>query len=89
MPLYDYKCDACGHQFETMQSMNDDPLTRCPECDDNTLKKMVSAPSFAFKGSGWYKDLYGSSGAKPAASESKPAETKKSDSKPKAAAANA
>jgi putative FmdB family regulatory protein len=90
MPFYDYHCQACGHEFETMQGINDAPLTECPNCGDNTLKKQVSAPAFAFKGSGWYKDLYGSSKAKPSESktstESKPADTKKSDAKPKAAA---
>lgn len=90
MPLFDYQCQSCGHQFETLQSVNDAPLEQCPECNDHALKKLVSAPAFAFKGSGWYKDLYGSSGtnAKPSTptnTESKPAETKKTDVKPKAA----
>lgn len=97
MPFYDYKCQSCGHQFEALQGINDDPLTQCPECNDHTLNKLVSAPAFSFKGSGWYKDLYGSSASKPAetktsTTESAPAETKtsdKPDTKPSAAAASA
>lgn len=61
MPLFDYRCEACEHQFETIQGINDEPLTECPECRKDELKKLVSAPSFTFKGGGWYKDLYGSS----------------------------
>ncbi len=62
MPLYDYACGQCDHEFEALQSMNDAPLVICPECTKNTLKKKASAPAFAFKGGGWYKDLYGSAG---------------------------
>ena len=70
MPLYDYKCQDCGHEFEALQSMKDDPLTTCPVCENESLKKMVSAPAFSFKGGGWYKDLYGSAGASDKSSDS-------------------
>jgi len=65
MPLYDYRCGECAHEFEVLQGISDSPLTSCPECKEDTLKKLASAPAFTFKGGGWYKDGYGSSNAKP------------------------
>ena len=54
MPLYEYHCDACEHEFEALQKMSDAPLTRCPKCEQGQLQKMVSAAAFQLKGSGWY-----------------------------------
>ena len=53
MPIYEYKCSNCGHQFEKIQKFSDDPLKKCPKCDKNTLNKLISSPSFRLKGSGW------------------------------------
>lgn len=61
MPLREYLCEACEHQFETIQGVNDAPLTTCPECGKERLKKLIAAPAFNLKGGGWYKDLYSSS----------------------------
>lgn len=55
MPIYDYKCSECDHQFEVIQKFSDEPLKKCPECYLNTVSKMVSAPSFRLKGAGWYE----------------------------------
>ncbi len=55
MPFYEYACQACGHQFETLQKISDDPLKKCPGCGKQKLTKLVSAPSFRLKGSGWYE----------------------------------
>ncbi len=55
MPIYDYECTACQHEFEVMQKVNDAPLKQCPECTQDTLQKKVSAPSFRLSGSGWYE----------------------------------
>jgi|TARA_B110000914_G_scaffold224922_1_gene244121 putative FmdB family regulatory protein len=55
MPIYDYKCLECDHQFEVIQKFSDEPLKKCPECNLNTVSKMVSAPSFRLKGAGWYE----------------------------------
>lgn len=55
MPIYEYKCDACGHEMEAMQKMADDPLTECPKCHKKALKKLVSATGFRLSGSGWYE----------------------------------
>ncbi len=55
MPIYDYKCSSCGYQIEIIQKISDKPMIACPQCDKKTLKKLVSAPSFRLKGSGWYE----------------------------------
>lgn len=55
MPFYDYRCDACGHEFEAMQKISDAPLTDCPECGKPELKKLLSAAGFRLKGGGWYE----------------------------------
>ncbi len=59
MPIYEYACPDCGHEFETMQKVSAPRLTDCPECEGEQLRKKVSATSFSLKGSGWYKDHYG------------------------------
>lgn len=55
MPLYEYRCNACGHELEAMQKMSDAPLTLCPECGEPALKKQLSAAAFRLKGGGWYE----------------------------------
>lgn len=57
MPIYEYECLQCGKQSEVLQKMNDAPLTTCSECGGE-LKKLLSAPSFQFKGSGFYATDY-------------------------------
>ena len=54
MPFYEYRCADCGHEFEAMQKMSDEPLVDCPECGRPGLVKLVSAAGFQLKGSGWY-----------------------------------
>ena len=55
MPIYEYQCQSCEHYFDVLQKMSDDPLTYCPECGEQQLKKLLSAPNFGLKGSGWYE----------------------------------
>ena len=55
MPIYEYKCQNCGHSFEVLQRISEEPLSACPECKKNALKKLVSAPNFRLKGKGWYE----------------------------------
>lgn len=55
MPIYEYQCQACGHVFEAMQKMADEPLKKCPECKKSKLQKLVSAAGFRLSGSGWYE----------------------------------
>jgi putative FmdB family regulatory protein len=55
MPIYEYRCAACGHDLEALQKMSDSPLRKCPECGKSQLRRLVSAPSFRLKGGGWYE----------------------------------
>ena len=55
MPIYEYRCDNCGHELDVLQKISEDPLTRCPKCEQDTLVKRVSAPGFRLKGGGWYE----------------------------------
>ena len=55
MPIYEYACRACGHAFETMQKASEPRLTVCPACGEPQLRKLLSAPVFRLKGSGWYE----------------------------------
>ncbi len=54
MPIYAYKCSACGHAKDVLQKMSDAPLSTCPECGQATFSKQVTAAGFQLKGSGWY-----------------------------------
>jgi putative FmdB family regulatory protein len=55
MPIYEYQCEACGHVFDSLQKISEPPLTTCPDCSAEALKKLVSAPAFRLKGGGWYE----------------------------------
>lgn len=57
MPIYEFECEKCGHQFERMQKISDPPPKVCPKCHGKVRKK-ISATSFHLKGGGWYKDGY-------------------------------
>lgn len=61
MPTYEYRCNACGKEFEYQQRMSDPDLTKCEACNEDKLEKLISRTAFQLKGSGWYKDLYSSS----------------------------
>jgi len=54
MPIYTYRCENCGVQFERRQKFSDDPLKRCPECNKNALRKVYLPVGIVFKGSGFY-----------------------------------
>ncbi len=80
MPTYDYACEKCGHQFETFQSMKDEPLRACPKCKAKALKRLIGAGAgVIFKGSGFYQTDYRStsyqSGKTADAPKSEPAKT--------------
>ena len=55
MPFYEYECPHCGYRDEVLQPISDKPLKKCPNCGKNGLKKLMSAPVFRLKGSGWYE----------------------------------
>lgn len=64
MPIYEYACGKCGHEFEVEQRITDDPIKTCPTCRSRKVKKLISQTSFVLKGGGWYSDLYSSTGGK-------------------------
>ncbi|MDX5446252.1 MAG: zinc ribbon domain-containing protein [Zoogloeaceae bacterium] len=70
MPIYEYRCTACGARKEHIQKMSDAPLTTCPACGADGYAKQISAAGFQLKGSGWYATDFKNSGSAP----SKPAE---------------
>jgi putative FmdB family regulatory protein len=95
MPVYAYRCENCGVQFERHQTFDEAPLKTCPECRKKTLRKVIGPTRVIFKGSGFYAtDHKSASGgaatkpekaakkeeAKPAGQESKPAPAASSDS---------
>ena len=55
MPIYDYKCSNCGQEHEIIQKFSDKPKTLCSKCGEESLTKLISAPSFRLKGGGWYE----------------------------------
>jgi putative FmdB family regulatory protein len=55
MPFYEYECSHCRFYTEVMQKITDKPLKKCPSCGKSTFKKLISAPVFRLKGSGWYE----------------------------------
>jgi putative FmdB family regulatory protein len=83
MPIYEYRCSACGQDHEALQKVSEPPLKVCPACGKPKLKKQLSAAGFQLKGSGWYATDFKTTGKKP---EAKKTETKtpeaKSETKP-------
>jgi putative FmdB family regulatory protein len=91
MPIYEYACNACGHQLEALQKYSDAPLTDCPECGDAGLEKRISAAGFVLKGGGWYVTDFREKGKKkaPEGEAAKPAcKTEKEGSATPAACGN-
>ena len=85
MPIYAYRCGACGHSQDVLQKISDPVLTTCPACGAEALVKQVTAAGFQLKGSGWYvTDFRGGNNAKPEAA--KPDAGKPDGAKPEGAA---
>ena len=70
MPIYEYQCQACGELTEALQKLSDAPLTRCPACGEDALRKKVSAAAFRLKGGGWYETDFKTGSKKNLAGES-------------------
>ena len=69
MPIYEYQCQACGHEHEALQKLNAEPLLLCPACSKPELIKKISAAGFRLKGSGWYETDFKSGSKKNVAGE--------------------
>lgn len=83
MPIYEYRCSACGQEHEVLQKVTEPPPTECPSCGKPGMQKVLTAAGFQLKGSGWYAtDFKGGAEKKPEEKkpEEKPADTK-TDSK--------
>lgn len=70
MPIYAYKCAACGFEKDVIQKFSDAPLTHCPACAAEAFSKQLTAPAFQLKGSGWYVTDFRDNGQKKAAEKS-------------------
>jgi putative FmdB family regulatory protein len=66
MPIYAYRCGACGHAKDVLQKISDTPLTVCPACGAEAFAKQLTAAGFQLKGSGWYATDFKNSGSAPA-----------------------
>ena len=75
MPLYEYKCAACGERAEILQRVSDPPYSHCPKCGGE-MKKLFSSPAIQFKGSGFYKTDYASTSTAKSSDKSEKSETK-------------
>jgi putative FmdB family regulatory protein len=95
MPIYEYRCEQCNHELEAIQKISEEPLVTCPVCDQDSLKKKISAAGFRLKGGGWYEtdfksgkkrniaaeDASSSSGSSSSESSSSSSEGAKKDTK--------
>ena len=82
MPIYEYRCDRCDHEFEREQRITADPVKTCPECKSRRVKRLISQTSFVLKGSGWYSDLYSSDSGKKSSEDTDKKTTDSSDDSP-------
>jgi putative FmdB family regulatory protein len=92
MPVYTYRCESCGVQFDYQQKFTDQPLTRCPECNKKSLRKVYSPVGIVFKGSGFYATDHKSPSGQKFAPSSKSDEKKeetKVEAKPEGSSASA
>ncbi len=80
MPIYEYKCESCGHVFEEWQKSYEERSIKCPLCGGST-KRLISGTAFILKGSGWYVTEYGYKASKNGNSKEKKKESKPSESK--------
>lgn len=64
MPIYEYECTNCKFIFEKIQKISEPPITNCPKCAEDSVKKLISATQFRLKGSGWYETDFKSNNEK-------------------------
>jgi len=86
MPIYEYRCAACGHQDDHLQKISEAPLTKCPACGKKKYQKQLTAAGFQLKGSGWYATDFKSAPKKEGKSAEGKGEEGKAEAKPDAKA---
>src|SRR5215468_3753955 len=79
MPIYAYRCSACGHAKDVLQKLSDAPLTTCPACAAESFSKQITAAGFQLKGSGWYATDFKGGASSAAAPAGAPAEAPKAE----------
>jgi putative FmdB family regulatory protein len=79
MPIYEYQCQGCAHEFETIQKISEAALTTCPSCGKDLLKKKISAVAFRLKGAGWYETDFKSGDKRNVAGRDDGGESKSAD----------
>ena len=85
MPIYAFRCAACGHDFDRLQKLSDPDPAACPECGEPQVQRRLTAPQFRLAGGGWYETDFKKDGDKKknlTEGSSKPVESKPADSKP-------
>lgn len=82
MPLYEYQCEACGERCEILQKVDDPLATHCPNCEADSLKRVVSAVGFKLTGTGWYVTDFRDKGKTQKEATDKKETTDKADQKP-------
>jgi len=82
MPIYEYRCSACGHQIEVIQKMGQRPLRKCSECSGR-LEKLISRAAFLLRGGGWYAEGYAKDGGKKKGTKSESGDSSTSSSQAK------
>jgi len=81
MPIYEYRCNACGHKEEHLQKVSEAPLSVCPVCGKPEYRKQLSAAGFQLKGTGWYATDFKGGSKKPADKKSETKSDTKTDTK--------
>ena len=83
MPIYPYICGACGHEYDKLQKVSDEPDRECPECGKETVRRKVTAAAFHLKGTGWYVTDFRDKGTKKDKEDGKGKGEEKGDTKAK------
>ncbi len=83
MPFYEYQCGDCEHRLEVLQKISDEPLIFCPQCNEASLKKLISVAAFRLKGTGWYETDFKNSNVNKESTENKESNGKKNNTENK------
>jgi putative FmdB family regulatory protein len=88
MPTYQYRCQDCGHEFEEFQSMTEDAISVCPQCQGKTRRLISGGAGLLFRGSGFYITDYRSPGYKADQKKDSAARSSSTSDKPAKSAGN-
>ncbi len=80
MPTYNYRCGACGHEFERVQRITEDAIKTCPSCNGESASRLITSGNFILRGSGWYSDAYSGGSNKKSEAKGESSSSSSSDS---------